>query len=432
MTREENELLTRSGPGTPCGELHRRYWQPAALSEELPPEGVPLPVQVMGEELVLFRDDQGHPGLLALHCSHRGADLSYGRVESGGLRCLYHGWLYDIHGRCLEQPGEPGGGKDRSSIRHPAYPCVERAGAIFAYLGPGEPPLFPNYDFLTAAEGHVFATKLFHDCNYWQGNEGNIDLVHVSFLHFNRFKDTAGPGGAPVIFSSRGAAAGLETTEVELTEFGLRVCKIRRLASGEKHIRHIRVGSFVFPNLAIVPGQFDGREGYTVNWHAPIDDTHHWKYSFIFNRDRPLNKDEERRGRTEMTPDYEPLRNKVNRYLQDRESMKAETYSGIGLVFQAQDCCVVEGAGAIQNRTEEHLVGSSDAAVVAARKLLLKAIREVQQGRDPPHVIRDAAANCFPGFFAYSDVIDSRVDWKEHLKQRVLVTRGEHYDPRRE
>ena len=132
-----------------------------------------------------------------------------------------------------------------------------------------------------------------------------------------------------------------------------------------------------------------------------------------------------------MTPGYEPLRNKANRYLQDRESMKAETYSGIGLVFQAQDCCVVEGAGPVQDRNEEHLVSSSDAAVVAARKLLLKAIHEVQQGRDPPQVIRDAAANCFPGHFAYSDVIDSRVDWKEHLKGLAVVTRREHYDPRR-
>src|SRR5918996_4744741 len=130
LTKEENELLTRTGPGTPCGELMRRYWQPAALSEELPPGGAPLPVTLFGEELVLFRDDQGRIGLIGLHCSHRGADLSYGRLEDGGLRCIYHGWLYDRTGRCLEQPGEPEGSTFHERIRQTAYPCREVAGVI--------------------------------------------------------------------------------------------------------------------------------------------------------------------------------------------------------------------------------------------------------------------------------------------------------------
>ena len=132
LTREENELLTRTGPGTPCGEFMRRYWQPVALSEELPPGGYPVPRGVMGEELVLFRDDQGRIGLLDLHCSHRAADLSYGRLEDGGLRCIYHGWLYDVNGRCLETPAEPEGSNLKLTIRHPAYPCQEAGGVIFA------------------------------------------------------------------------------------------------------------------------------------------------------------------------------------------------------------------------------------------------------------------------------------------------------------
>src|SRR5436309_9617852 len=144
LSTEENELLTRTGPGTPGGDLFRRYWQPAGLSEELPVGGAPVPIRLLGEDLVLFRDDRGQPGLLGLHCSHRGADLSYGRLEDGGLRCIYHGWLYDVHGRCLEQPGEPAGQAGlaarggnasdnpitaagpagfRAKIRHPAYAC---------------------------------------------------------------------------------------------------------------------------------------------------------------------------------------------------------------------------------------------------------------------------------------------------------------------
>src|SRR5499425_2610999 len=140
IASDENNLLTQVGPRTPCGELMRRYWQPIALSEELPRDGAPLKVQILGEELVLFRDDQGRPGLLGLHCSHRGTDLSYGRVEDGGLRCLYHGWLYDIHGNCLEQPCEPADKNFCHKVHHPAYPCREMAGLIFAYMGSGEPP----------------------------------------------------------------------------------------------------------------------------------------------------------------------------------------------------------------------------------------------------------------------------------------------------
>src|ERR671923_517392 len=168
ISEQESNLLTQTGPRTPCGELMRRYWQPVALSEELAGESPPLKVRILGEELVLFRDDQGRPGLLGLHCSHRGTDLSYGRIEDGGLRCLYHGWLYDICGRVLEQPGEPGGGAGRDSIKHLAYPCHEIGGVIFTYMGPGEPPLFPNYAFLKASPDHLHVGKIFHNCNYLQ------------------------------------------------------------------------------------------------------------------------------------------------------------------------------------------------------------------------------------------------------------------------
>src|SRR5437660_162820 len=147
LSKEENALLTGVGPGTPGGDWIRRYWQPASLSEEIPAGSAPLPVRLLGEDLVLFRNGDGEPALLGIHCAHRGADLSYGRLEDGGLRCIYHGWLYDRTGRCLEQPGEPAGSTFHERIRQRAYPCIERSGVIFAYLGPGEPPLLPAYEF---------------------------------------------------------------------------------------------------------------------------------------------------------------------------------------------------------------------------------------------------------------------------------------------
>ncbi len=416
MTREENELLTRTGPGTPCGELMRRYWQPAVLSEELSPGSAPLPIKLLGEDLVLFRDDQGRAGLLGIRCSHRGADLSYGRIEDGGLRCIYHGWLYDIQGHCLDQPGEPGGGAGRDGVRHPAYPCIEQAGVIFTYLGPQPAPLFPRYEFLAVPEEQVFATKLFHECNYLQANEGNIDLSHLTFLHYNY--RNRGIGGLEVQgteatgLNARGAAPAVETADAELTGFGVRSFKIRRDTGVDSY--HLYITDFVIPNLTAFPGSGYELGGYSVNWHVPIDDTSHWKYTFIFSREGSLDKQSLTRSRAEVNDDYKPLRNKSNRYLQDRKSMKDKSYTGLGSNFQVQDLCAVEGMGPIQDRTLEHLV-SMDKALLVARKLLLRAIEDATQGRDPPNVVRDPKQNRF-SIVATHEVVPLSRHWKEHAK----------------
>ncbi len=414
MTKEENNLLTQTGPGTPCGELIRRYWQPAALSEELPPRGAPLPVRLLGEDLVLFRDDNGFPGLLGIHCSHRGVDLSYGRLEDGGLRCIYHGWLYDIHGRCLDQSGEPGGGEHRNSIRHPAYPCQERAGVILAYMGPGELPLLPNYEFLTAPEEHRFVSKYFQDCNYLQGNEGNIDPVHNNLLHHpNANLAHTGIAQYQGFRGGRGPVPGIQTTDAQVTDFGVRLCDMTPAGADKKNLR---IYHFVLPNLTAFPGPLQGKEGYSVNWHVPIDDTRHWKYTFIFNRERGLDQQMARqRLGVGVTSDYRLIQNKANRYMQDRESMKTKSYSGIA-GFAAQDTWAIEGMGPIRDRTQEHLV-SSDRVIVAARKLLIKAIRDVQEGREPPHVIRDPELNRFPNMIVWVGVVPSSTNWKEYCKQ---------------
>ena len=414
MTKEENYLLTRTGPGTPCGELMRRYWQPVALSEETPPGGAPLPVMLLGEELVLFRDDQGRLGLLRLHCSHRGADLSYGRVEDGGLRCIYHGWLYDIRGRCLDQPGEPGGGAHRDQIRHPAYPCHEQAGVIFAYLGPGEPPLFPNVEFLNAPEEYRGAGKYFHDCNYLQANEGNIDLSHLSFLHYLE----RNPEQSDKDLSRRGEAPAEETADAELTRFGVRSCKIRRDMGPDRY--NLYITDFVVPNFTVHWGNIaTGRLGYSVNWHVPIDDTRHWKYMFTVRRDRPLDEQEALRWRVGAAADYRFQQNKSNRYLQDRATMKREVYTGLGLSFPLHDAWATEGQGPIQDREREHLV-TMDKAIVAARKLMLKAIRDVEEGRDPQNVVRDAKANRFP-VITTAEAIPSSKDWREYCKELEAI-----------
>jgi phenylpropionate dioxygenase-like ring-hydroxylating dioxygenase large terminal subunit len=419
----EYDVLTRTDPGTPGGEMMRRYWHPVALAEELPPGGAPVPLKIMGEELVLFRDDAGRPGLLGLHCMHRGADLSYGRVEDGGLRCIYHGWLYDVNGRCLEQPGEALGSTTHERIRQPAYPCIERADTIWAYMGPGEPPDFPNYEFLTVPNDNVFAIKLFHECNWLQGNEGNIDLLHLSFLHYLTAQPRNSRNGLPPdVLNSRGAAPHREKVEAELTSYGLRVCKIRELNDQEKELY---LCTYVVPNWYAFPGNISGDDGYSLNWHVPIDDTHHWKFTFIHNRSEALDKAKVRAGRQAMNPDYTSTRTKANRYLQDRESMKVDAYVGMGYIFQAHDMCVTEGAGPIQDHSQEHLT-IQDAPVVASRKLLLKGIQDMEAGKDPPGVIRDPAQNHFPRLFTWtSAIVPIDTDWKAYFHEMDRANEAE-------
>jgi phthalate 4,5-dioxygenase len=422
MTKEENELLTRTGRGTPGGELLRRYWQPVALSAELPAEAAPLSIKILGEDLVLFRDDKGRPGLLGIHCSHRGTNLSYGRVEDGGLRCLYHGWLYNIEGRCLQQPGEPGGGDHRDAIRHPAYPCKEAGGVIFTYMGPGEPPLLPNYEFLKASPDHLYVAKIFHECSYLQANEGNIDPIHLSFLHRfleNRQEQYRGVRGAEESHYNLVARNIAPVLDLELTDFGVRIYTVRKL---EAEKAYLRVSYFILPNLSAFPGQTGG-EGYSVNWHVPIDDTHHWKYTFVYSSGGPLQEKLLNRERSELTFDYRLVRNEANHYMQDRESMKTKTFTGMGFGFQAHDAFATTSQGAIQDRTEEHLV-SSDKAIVAARKLLEKAIRDVQEGREPPHVIREPSQNRFPHFLVISDMIPDTSDWKAYTQRLEAEARA--------
>jgi len=365
-----------------------------------------LSVRILGEELVLFRDDQGRVGLLGIHCSHRGTNLSYGRIENGGLRCLYHGWLYDTQGRCLEQPGEPGGGEHRDQIRHCAYPCTEKAGAIFTYMGPGEPPLLPNYDFLNASPDHLYTSKIFHDCNYQQANEGNIDPVHLSYLHRffeNRDDNYRGVRGASESHYNLVARNSAPLIDVELVDFGARIYTVRKLENDKSYLR---VSYFILPNLSALP----------------IDDTHHWKYTFVYSAGAPLKKDLVNRERSELGADYRLVRNEGNRFLQDREAMKSKTYAGMGSGFQAHDAFATASQGGVQDRTDEHLV-SSDKAIVAARKLLEKAINDIREGREPPHVVRSPSENRFPHLLVLSDLIPTG-DWKGYTKNLEAEARA--------
>src|SRR4051794_33699126 len=181
LSKEDNELLTRVGPGTPTGELLRRYWQPALLAAELPePDGAPLRVRLLGEDLVAFRDTSGQVGLLGAHCPHRGASLFFGRNEECGLRCVYHGWKFDVTGQCVDMPSEPPESNFKDKIHHIAYPCAERGGVIWAYLGPSSPvPPLPALEWINLPPEQRFQAKRMQYCNWVQALEGDIDQSHV-------------------------------------------------------------------------------------------------------------------------------------------------------------------------------------------------------------------------------------------------------------
>jgi len=420
LKKEENELLTRTGPGTPGGEMIRRYWQPAALAAELTQGGAPVPLRLLGEDLVLFRDQLGRPGLLGLHCSHRGADLSYGRLEDGGLRCIYHGWLYDVEGRCLEQPGEPAGSTFHERIRHLAYPVHEAAGVIFAYLGPGEPPLFPNYELFRVPAEHRWIHKYYHECNYLQGNEGNMDPTHPFFLH--RFMP-----GSSLLRSRVPVAEGRFTpayqeeihapaVQAEETDYGVRIYGFYDRGPDQTSVR---TSHFVLPNTcAVGGGPVPPGDGHLMNWHVPIDDTHHWRFSMAFKRSGPLDPGHARERASVTTADYHFTRNRANRYLQDREEQRTETWSGMGPIFVVHDSYATETAGEIQDRTQEYL-GTVDAGVAIARQQLLRAIRDVQEGRDPPHVVRTPEANHFDHVTVTEETIPADMSWEEYRERRA-------------
>lgn len=388
ITVEQNESMTRVGPGTPGGALLRSYWQPAALVEELEGERPVKAVRLAGEDLVLFRDEQGRYGLLDRRCAHRRADLSYGRREDGGLRCPFHGWLFDASGKCLETPAEPAGSRLCESVRLTAYPVVARSGILWAYLGAGAPPAFPALDCFIAPDDYTFAFKGYWDCNWLQALEVGIDPAHASFLH--RFAEDEDPGANyGRQFRAASASSALPMTRVlreyyrpkldhETTDYGFRIFALRGI---DERQTHVRVTNLIFPQAFVIPLS----PTMTISqWHVPVDDGGCYWYSIFTAFDKPVDKAEMRRQRiaTYAPPDYKPQRNRDNRYGFDSAEQRAQTYTGMGFDINVHDQWACESQGRIHDRTKEYL-GTSDRIIVAYRRLLLQMIERTARGERP-------------------------------------------------
>jgi phthalate 4,5-dioxygenase len=391
ISAEQNELMTRIGPGTPAGALLRNYWQPVALLEELQGPRPVKAVRLLGEDLVLFKENSKY-GLLERHCPHRGADLAYGRLEDGGLRCSFHGWLFDTSGKCLATPAEPEGSRLCEHIRQKAYPVTPRSGILFAYLGAGEPPAFPHFDCFVAPSEYTFAFKGYWDCNWLQALEVGIDPAHASWLHkFFEDEDPAASYGRQ--FRSTPADAAIPMSKVlrefdrpeirvERTAYGMRLQTLRKLNESKTHLR---VTNILFPQAFVIPMS---PEMTISQWHVPVDDYGCYWYSIFTSFGAPVDKDTMRnqRLRTYPAPDYKPIFGRANGWGFSPEEQKKATFTGMGFDINIHDQWACESQGRIQDRTREHL-GSSDKGIVLYRRILMDAIRRNQAGEKPPMVL---------------------------------------------
>jgi nitrite reductase/ring-hydroxylating ferredoxin subunit len=406
LSKADNELITQTGRGTPMGELMRRYWIPAFLSEELPgPDCPPIQVRILGEELIAFRDSQGRIGLLEEHCSHRGTSLFYGRNENCALTCVYHGWQYDVEGKILETPAEPAGSTFKDRLQHPAYPTHEAAGMVFAYLGPRDKmPLFPNFQWASVDPAHCYVTKAYQECNYLQGLEGECDSSHLSFLH-----RTLDPN-SQFLYKTDTAPA----YEIEETDFGVRLIALRKLPEDRTYVR---ISAFLMPLSCAIPvGRSDlVRDGYEVHFYTPVDDTHSWRFDFGFRPSSPIQPQEVIR-RPWIGQDFVKVANAGNHYLIDREMQRKVNFTGMES-FLMHDSMATESMGGIYDRSREHL-GASDAGVIAVRRRMLESAKAFQRGVEPPGIVTDPALNDFRHADSLADTIDGR-DWHSAFPDMV-------------
>lgn len=379
MTEAENEALTRVGPGSAMGRVLRQYWLPVALSEQLGDSRPVTPVEIVGEALVLFRDGEGRLGLIDRHCPHRGVDLCFGRLEARGLRCPFHGWKFDIDGQCLEQPGEPASSTMYKRVQTTAYPVIERNGIVWAFLGEGAPPAFPDLDCLRAPSSHVFAFKGLWECNWLQATEIGIDPVHASFLHRflededpadgygKQFRDTAANSQIPMTRLLRDFPR--PTLSIETTDFGMRIIAERNLGDGDWHVR---VTNQIFPCAISIPMS---SEINITQWHVPINDHECYWYAMFTSYGAPVDHEKMRSQRLaeHELPTYRPRKNRDNSYGYSPAEQQTLTYTGMGMDINVHDQWAVESMGSIQDRTREHLA-SSDKAIVAFRRDLQAAL----------------------------------------------------------
>lgn len=409
LSREDNERITRVGQGTPMGATLRRYWLPALLARELPePDGAPVRVRLLGEDLIAFRDTRGRVGLLEEFCPHRRASLFFGRNEDCGLRCVYHGWKFDAEGRCVDMMNEPAELQFKDKIAITSYPTLETGGVIWAYLGRLEhQPAPPSFAWTRVPASHITVSKVIQESNWLQGVEGGIDTSHAPILHRLLTSDSRRPGFKPDNPFVRGKAPRLE---LDVTDYGYRYAGVRPL---DETSIHVRTYHFILPFHQIRPSRSEGGVPLVAGhmW-VPIDDETTMVFNWEYSVTEPLTEEDRLERRLGNGPHdvdqttFRSIRNKRNSYLLDRHVQKTESFTGIDGI-NTQDRAIQEGMGPIVDRSREHL-GPADRAIIQARRLLLEAVKTVADGGTPRGV-----EPTYSELAAAEAVLPKGTDWRE-------------------
>lgn len=389
LSKEENELLCRVGQGTPMGELIRQYWMPCLPSRELSaPDDPPKKVRLLGEDLVAFRDTAGNVGLFPTNCPHRGAALFFGRNEECGLRCAYHGWKFDVTGRCVDMPSEPEDSTFKDKVRARAYPCREVNGVIWTHMGPRDvPPPFPTFEVNTLPADHVYPPiMMLEECNWMQALEGDIDSSHIDFVHAKRRPDS----------KLRGTHHRDKRPRLDVLPMEYGACYSARRRADVDGLSWHRITQVILPFYTMIAAS----DPHIVSARAwvPLDDNYTLQFAMRARLDRPVTEDERRQaidpfaawgGYVEPTSDprtrYYTKANIHNDYLIDYE-LQTQLTIGIPFLINLQDRAMTETMGPIYDRTREHL-GTTDAMVIFVRRRLIDAAKALRdEGVVPANV----------------------------------------------
>ena len=398
LSATDNAYLNSSEPDTPMGNYLRCHWHPVALSEEVAkPDCAPIRLKVMGEDLLLFRDSKGNTGLIEPFCAHRGADLFFGRNEECGIRCIYHGWKYDIHGNCIDMPNVPKDAAYHGKIKIKAYPTQEFADMVWAYMGPPDIQPFevPQLEAGLVPPSHRYVTKRLVECNWTHSMEGALDTAHFSFLHMP----------APAFRKDDSSNIAADESRIRWLrndpaprfkiidhEVGFLIGGARNADPGD---HYWRLTQYMLPTHSITPSAMPNETYYGYSW-VPIDDHSCWMYVYAWHPDQAISDEERKKyikggyGQfAELGPGYVPLRNRSNSYLMSREEQKTISFTGIRGIAE-QDQMAQESQGYMIDRTKENL-SPTDVGIIRFRKLLLQEAKAFAAGKKPdsPHKAKD-------------------------------------------
>ena len=420
LSKQDNDFVSRVGPGTPMGSLMRQYWLPAMLSSELPgPDTDPVRVMLLGEKLIAFRDSNGVVGLIQNHCPHRGASLFFGRNEESGLRCVYHGWKFAADGTCVDMPNEPAESDFKHKVKAVAYPTRERGGVVWAYLGPREtPPPLPDLEANNVQPGRGRVLAVQRDCNWLQALEGDIDTSHLGFLHFGHASPESAPVGTLHHYALKDRAPKYAVVD---DDYGTMYGAYRPAGEGQLYWR---IALFLFPFYAMIPTGVLGHQVIARAW-VPMDDEHTLFFNMVipgrsaggtpagartpwsFTGGEQLPRTSDWFGRFRLVSRWENDF-RIDRGVQRRN----EDYTGIAGIH-TQDQAVTESMGSIYDRSQEHL-GSSDTMIIRVRRRLMDAARElVEHGTVPysaehPEVYRQRSGGV---------ILPDGVEWVEATRE---------------